>query len=62
MQIASARSSRAQTTRDRLLFIVEAIRRLRQDQSFAALLEDEDLATLPSNLAGRLRSDHGDLA
>lgn len=45
---------RAQATRDRLLFIVEALRRLSADQTFIALLEDEDLATLPQNLAERL--------
>lgn len=45
---------RAQATRDRLLFIVEALRRLSEDESFLALLEDEDLATLPQNLAKRL--------
>lgn len=45
---------RAQTTRDRLLLIVEALRRLSEDQIFVALLEDEDLATLPQNLAERL--------
>lgn len=45
---------RAQATRDRLLFIVEALRRLSEDQTFLALLEDEDLATLPQNLAERL--------
>ena len=45
---------RAQVTRDRLLFIVEELRRLSDDQTFLALLEDEDLATLPQNLAERL--------
>lgn len=45
---------RAQATRDRLLFIIEALRRLTKDQTFLALLEDEDLATLPQNLAERL--------
>jgi len=37
-----------------LLFIIEALRRLSDDQTFLALLEDEDLATLPQNLAERL--------
>lgn len=45
---------RSQATRDRLLFIVEAIRRLVNDQRFMALLEDEDLSTLPANIAARL--------
>lgn len=47
---------RANATRDRLLFIVEALRRLGRDEHFTALLEDEDLGTLPQNLAARLRS------
>lgn len=46
--------NRAHAARDRLLFIVEALRRLAQDESFVALLEDEDLGTLPQNLAARL--------
>lgn len=46
---------RSRATHDRLLFIVEALRRLARDESFMALLEDEDLATLPQNLAERLR-------
>lgn len=48
---------RAQATRDRLLFIVEGLRRLARDESFVALLEDEGLATLPQNLAVRLRPE-----
>ena len=47
---------RANSTRDRLLFIVEALRRLSRDERFMALLEDEDLGTLPQNLAIRLQS------
>jgi len=47
---------RANATRDRLLFIVEALRRLARDERFTALLEDEDLGTLPQNLAARLQS------
>ncbi|MFC4595539.1 plasmid partitioning protein RepB C-terminal domain-containing protein [Sphingobium tyrosinilyticum] len=46
---------RANATRDRLLVIVEALRRLRRDDRFVILLEDEDLATMPQNLAERLR-------
>lgn len=45
---------RAQGTRDRLLFIVEALRRLATDQRYVALLEEEDLATLPQNLMVRI--------
>ena len=47
---------RANATRDRLLFIVEALRRLARDERFTALLEDEELGTLPQNLAARLQS------
>lgn len=46
---------RANATRDRLLFIIEALRRLRDDDHFAALIEDEGLDTLPKNLADRLK-------
>ena len=45
---------RADTARDRLLLVVEALRRLRSNEQFTALVEDEDLATLPENLALRL--------
>lgn len=47
----------AQATRDRLLFIIEALRRLAQDERYVALLEDEDLATLPHNLMARIRPE-----
>lgn len=50
---------RSQATRDRLLFIVEAIRRLAGDERFMALLEDEDLSTLPANVASRLGPGSG---
>lgn len=46
--------SRANSARDRLLLLVEALRRLRRSEQFSALLEDEGLATLPENLALRL--------
>ncbi len=45
---------RSRATRDRLLLIVEALRRLASDERFMSLLEDEDLTTLPQNLATRL--------
>ena len=45
---------RTESTRNRLLFITEAIRRLSRDEHFLALLEDEDLATMPENIASRL--------
>jgi hypothetical protein len=48
---------RAQAPRDRLLFIIEAIRRLGEDEEFIALLEEEDLDTLPQNLAAHLHPE-----
>lgn len=47
--------ARANATRDRLLFIVEALRRLAADNRFTELLEAESLATMPQNLADRMR-------
>ncbi len=46
---------RTEATRNRLLFITEALRRLARDERFLALLEDEDLATVPENIAVRLK-------
>ncbi len=46
---------RTENTRNRLLLITEALRRLARDERFLALLEDEDLATMPENLASRLK-------
>jgi ParB family chromosome partitioning protein len=46
---------RTEATRNRLSFITEAVRRLSRDERFLALLEDEDLATMPETLASRLR-------
>ena len=45
---------RADAARDRLLLVTEALRRLRRSEQFVALLEDEDLATMPENIAARL--------
>jgi ParB family chromosome partitioning protein len=45
---------RADSARDRLLLVTEALRRLRSSEHFTALIEDEGLATLPENLAARL--------
>lgn len=45
---------RADAARDRLLLVTEALRRLRLSEQFMALIEDEDLATIPENLASRL--------
>lgn len=45
---------RTEATRNRLHFITEALRRLARDERFLALVEDEDLALMPENLAVRL--------
>lgn len=50
---------RAEITRNRLLIITEAMRRLTADESLMSLLEDEGLTTMPQNLAARLRPQAG---
>ncbi len=45
---------RTEATRNRLVFIVEAMRRLSRDERFLAIIEDEDLSTMPENIANRL--------
>jgi ParB family chromosome partitioning protein len=50
---------RTDVTRNRLVFITEAVRRLSCDERFLALLEDEDLATMPANIAARLAEPEG---
>ena len=45
---------RTQATRNRLVFITEALRQLAKDESFMALLEDEDLMTMPARIAARV--------
>lgn len=50
---------RTEITRSRLTFIAEALRKLSRDEQFVALLEDEDLATFPENIAERLSSSGG---
>lgn len=45
---------RTEATRNRLVFVVEALSQLSHDETFGALLEDEGLATLPSSLAERI--------
>jgi ParB family chromosome partitioning protein len=46
---------RTEATRNRLIFITEALRKLARDERFLGLLEDEDLATMPENIAARLQ-------
>jgi ParB family chromosome partitioning protein len=45
---------RAETARGRLLFVVEAMRRLIADELFQRLLAEEGLVTLPEPLAARI--------
>lgn len=45
---------KAEATRDRLIFVREALRALFEDESFVDLLHAEGLDTLPQNLADRL--------
>lgn len=45
---------RANGSRDRLVLIVEAFRRLSCDETFTGILEDEGLASMPERIATRL--------
>lgn len=45
---------KAEATRDRLVFVTEALRKLLSDENFVTLLRAEGLDTLPRNLADRL--------
>ena len=47
---------KANATRDKLIFVMEAIRKLLADENFVTLLRAESLETLPSNLAERIQS------
>lgn len=45
---------KTEATRNRLVFIVEALSQLANDEMFVALLEDEGLASMPSRIAERI--------
>lgn len=47
---------KADTTRNRLIFVTEAVRKLLADENFVTLLRAEGLDTLPRNLATRIQS------
>jgi len=47
---------KTEATRNRLVFIVEALSQLSNDESFIALLEDEGLASMPNRLAERIQN------
>ena len=52
---------KATGTRNELMFITEALRKLLNDGNFVTLLRAEGLATIPKNLADRLASRAGDI-
>jgi ParB family transcriptional regulator, chromosome partitioning protein len=47
---------KATATRDRLIFVTEALRKLLADEGFVTLLRAEGLDTLPKNLADRIQA------
>jgi ParB family transcriptional regulator, chromosome partitioning protein len=47
---------RSHTTKNRLMFIAEALRQLLNNESFVALLEDEGLLTMPARIQARVDS------
>ncbi len=52
---------KATATRDELMFITEALRKLLNDENFVTLLRAEALATIPKNLSDRLAARTGDI-
>src|SRR6185437_13488803 len=50
---------KAETTRHRLIFVTEALRKLFADENFVTLLRAEAIDTLPKNLALRLEVQPG---
>ncbi|HEY2009829.1 MAG TPA: plasmid partitioning protein RepB C-terminal domain-containing protein [Rhizomicrobium sp.] len=50
---------KAERTRDRLIFVTEALRKLLADEDFQTLLRAEKFDTLPQNLADRLQQVKG---
>ena len=53
---------KTEATRNRLVFVVEALSQLSNDETFVALLEDESLATMPSRVAERIQNVRIDLS
>lgn len=53
---------KAETTRNRLVFITEALRKLYGDENFVTLLRAETIDTLPKNIALRLDAEVGGIA
>lgn len=52
---------KATATRNELMFITEALRKLLNDENFITLLRAEGLATIPKNLSDRLAARTGDI-
>ncbi len=52
---------KATATRNELMFITEALRKLLNDENFVTLLRAEALATIPKNLTDRLAARTGDI-
>lgn len=50
---------RAEATRNQLIFIVEALRKLTADEDFLALLQAEGMETMPRNLGDRIHASMG---
>ena len=50
---------KAERTRDRLIFVTEALRKLFFDENFKNLLRAEKFDTLPQNLADRMHQIGG---
>jgi ParB family transcriptional regulator, chromosome partitioning protein len=50
---------KAETTRNRLVFVTEALRKLFADENFVTLLRAETIDTLPRNIALRLEAQPG---
>lgn len=50
---------RTEATRNRLVFITEALRKLAREERFLALLDDEHLASMPEHIAARLQRPDG---
>ena len=47
---------KTEATRNRLVFVVEALGQLANDETFVALMEDEGLETMPKRLAERIQN------
>jgi ParB family transcriptional regulator, chromosome partitioning protein len=46
---------KAETTRNRLIFVTEAVRKLLNDENFVTLMRAEGFGTIPKNLAARIQ-------